>query len=439
MFSRRDPGLNIPGLRSEFVRHVATLVAGRTGAMLISFLLIPVISRLFTPEHFGSAAFFAAIVMVLGGVCSLKYPRAAILPKDEAIAEDLLVLSMQLLNVFTVLMYVGLVAMLLFAGSLPLFDILNVWVWLLPLGVWLFGATEVMVVASNREKAYRTISASDIGQALTTSGGRIGAGVVFGSSIGGLVLSYLGGYVVRAAMLRTRMGGIAYLVWRWPDWRSLAYRAREYKDFPFFDTPANLAMSLSTKLPIFAMGLMYSPVIAGFYAMAERLVKIPIQTMGNSIRMVFLRKIAGYRADGKPVAGSFWKVVGVMAVSGVLPVLAMWFAGEEIVVIVLGDKWRSAGHYTEILAPWFYQVWVTVMVPSVMIAFRRQSLWAGIQISAGLVRAVVFGVAYGLAWEPEAALSAFAWVNVSIGLIMLLLAGRVVKHGDKADLRLLNG
>lgn len=413
-------------------------MVGRTGAMLISFLLIPVISRLFMPEHFGSAAFFAATVMVLGGVCSLKYPKAAILPKDEATAKNLLVLSMQLLNASTLLMYVGLVAMLLVTGSVPLFDILNIWVWLLPFGVWLFGAVEVMMVASNREKAYRSISVSDVGQALTTSGGRIAAGVVFGSSIGGLVLAQLAGYVVRVAMLRTRLWDIGHLVWCRPDWRCLAGRAREYKDFPFFDAPADLAMSLSTKLPIFAMGLMYSPMIAGFYAMAERLIKIPIQAMGIPIRMVFLRRITEFRADGKPVADSFWKVVGVMALSGALPVLAMWFVGEEVVAIVLGDSWRSAGRYAEILAPWFYSVWVTAVAPSAMVAFRRQSLWAGVQISAGLVRAAVFGVAYGLAWEPAVALSAFAWVNVAIGVIVLLLAGQVVKHGDRADLEFSN-
>lgn len=406
--------------------------------MLISFLLIPVISRLFMPEHFGGAAFFTATVTVLGGVCSLMYQRAAILPKDEETAEDLLVLSMQLLNIFVVLVYVGLVAVLLFTGSVPLFNILNLWVWLLPIGVWLFGATEVMMVASNREKAYRAMSVSDIGQALTTSGGRIGAGMVFGSTIGGLVLSALAGYVVRVAMLRTRVGGVVRLIWRWPDWRCLASRAREYKDFAFFNTPANLAMGLSTKLPIFAMGLMYSPVIVGFYAMAERLIKMPVQTMGNSIRMVFLRRIAGFRADGGPVAGSFWKVVVVMAASGALPVLVMWFAGEEIVAFVLGDGWRNAGHYVEILAPWFYSVWVTAVVPSVMITFRKQSMWLGIQICAGLVRAAVFGAAYGLAWEPETALSAFAWVNVAMGVIMLLLAGQVVERGDRG-LGLLNG
>ncbi len=426
--------MSIPGLRSEFVRHVATLMAGSSGAILISFLLIPVISRLFLPEHFGSAAFFAAAVTVLGGVCTLKYPRAAILPKDNAIAEDLLVLSIQLLNISVVLMYLGIVSMLLLTGSVPLFDMLDIWVWLLPFGVWVLGATDVMTVASNREKAYRVISISDVGQALTTSGGRIAVGMAFGSSIGGLVLSYLVGYVVRLTMLRNRTWGIWRLTRRWPDWRRLAGRAREYKDFPFFDMPANLAMNLSTKLPIFAMGLIYSPVIAGFYAMAERLIKIPIQAIGNSIRMVFLRKIAGFRSDNKPVSGSFWKVVGVMVVSGLLPVLVLWFIGEEIVVIILGDRWRTAGHYTEILAPWLYQVWVTAVVPSVMIIFRKQSLWAGVQISAGLVRAAVFGVAYGLAWGPEMALSAFAWVNVVIGVIMILLAGQVVKRGDRGDL-----
>lgn len=421
----------MPKIQSEFVRHVATLMAGRTGGMVISFLLIPVISRLFMPEHFGSAAVFAAAVAVLGGVCSLKYPRAAILPDSDTVAGELMVLSAQLLNAFVLFLYSGFLVFWWLNGIPPLYATIGAWVWLLPVGVWLYGAMEIMMSASNREKTYRMMSISDISQTLTTSGGRVGAGLVAGSSVGGLVATGMAGDLVRLYMLSTKKWNIARLACAWPGWIRLWSKAKEYRDFPLYDTPASLAASLSTKLPIFAMGLIYSPVVAGFYAMADRVIGLPMHAAGNSIRRVFLRKAAELRGKKRSIVAPYWKVVAALAVSGLAPFMVLWWYGEEIMSFVLGERWRSAGQYAEILAPWLFSAWVTIAVPSAMIALRKQRLWAGMQIVSMLIRAAVFGIAYIMVWNPEMALNIFAWVNVFIGAILLIMAWRVISRDEK--------
>lgn len=409
-------------MRAEFVRHVATLMAGRSAAMLISFLLIPVIARLFFPEHFGTVAFFVAVVGVIGESCSMSYQQAALLPKEDSKAEGLLVLSAQILTVIVLLMYVGLATSQVTVGSVPFHRILGQWVWLLPLGIWLFGSAQIMMSALNREKAYRIISFSDVGQALSTSGMRIGSGLAYGSSIGGLVISYLFGYLVLLAGLRSTKWHILRLVRPSPALRGQLRLAWDYKDFPIFNASAILASSISLRVPIFMLGFMYSPAVVGFYAMADRLIKAPMNVIGNSIRRVYLRKVAELRVQGRSVMAPYWKLVGVLGLSGLLPFLVLWFRGEEIMAILLGETWRGAGRYTEILAPFLYALWVTIAVPPTMVVFRRQGLWAMFQVGMLFARGGVFIVAYILLWEPEKALTVFAWVNVIIGLLMLMMA-----------------
>ena len=90
--------------------------------------------------------------------------------------------------------------------------------------------------------------------------------------------------------------------------------------------------------------------------------------------------------------------------------------------ILLGETWRGAGRYVEILSPFLYILWVTIAVPPTMIVFRRQGLWAVFQVGMLVARGGVFIVAYILLWEPQKALTVFAWVNVMIGLLMLMMA-----------------
>src|SRR2546425_10423373 len=77
MFSRLLP-------KSEFIRHILTLITGTTIAQAIPLVVTPILTRIYSPQDFGLFALYMSIIAILGVVATGRYELAIMLPeKDE--------------------------------------------------------------------------------------------------------------------------------------------------------------------------------------------------------------------------------------------------------------------------------------------------------------------------------------------------------------------
>src|SRR3990172_2772668 len=68
--------------RGGFARSVAVLAGGTTLAQVISILVSPALTRLYTPEDFGALAVYISILSMLLVVASWSYELAIALPEE---------------------------------------------------------------------------------------------------------------------------------------------------------------------------------------------------------------------------------------------------------------------------------------------------------------------------------------------------------------------
>ena len=204
------------------------------------------------------------------------------------------------------------------------------------------------------------------------------------------------------------------------SWETFKRLAREYKDFPIYNAPTGLIFNFSKELPTLMLGYLYSPIIVGFYAMANRLTQMPINLAAVSIRRVFLQRLKEIRDRGGRLGNAYLKSTAALALIGIVPFGLLWFFGEKLLSILLGQRWEMAGQYVKILAPWLYLVWVTIPVNPIIVVLRKQRLWFRMHIGVMVTRLVVFVLAYLLAATPVWALSAFVVVS-TIGQIAILI------------------
>lgn len=59
---------------------MALLATGTAVGQVISFALMPIITRLYTPADYGVFGVFTALVTILGSVVGLKFEAAILLP-----------------------------------------------------------------------------------------------------------------------------------------------------------------------------------------------------------------------------------------------------------------------------------------------------------------------------------------------------------------------
>ncbi|MCK7480581.1 MAG: hypothetical protein M0C28_27655 [Candidatus Moduliflexus flocculans] len=88
---------------SVFFKNILVVMAGTGAAQIISLLLYPVISRLFTPSDFGISGSFDAVAGIIAAGVTLEYSQALMLPKEKEKALGLLAISLLCTGAVTVL------------------------------------------------------------------------------------------------------------------------------------------------------------------------------------------------------------------------------------------------------------------------------------------------------------------------------------------------
>ena len=95
--------MNADGEHRSFARSVAVLASGTAGGQAIAVLASPFLSRLYTPDEFGTFGVYLALVSIAAVAVSLRYEAALPLPESEDEAVGVLVLTFVVTVVMTIL------------------------------------------------------------------------------------------------------------------------------------------------------------------------------------------------------------------------------------------------------------------------------------------------------------------------------------------------
>lgn len=413
---------------TEFIRNVLTLFTGSISARLIGLLLLPVVARLYSPADFGVAALFVAIVAVLSVISSLCYEQAIVLPQDDRDADSLTVVAAIVLIAFTfsLMLFVGLP--LYYADSAsPWLSELGYWGLLIPAAVLTTGITDILRARAVRRKRFKEIALSDATLALTMPGTRIALGVWQGASVGALIAGYFLGLLARFSVLVRKKELRLDLKLEKGAFQSAYGVAKRYGDFFRYQTPINVIKSLTENLPLFLLGYLYSPAVVGYYALANRLVRVPVTMASQSIRQVYLHKVAGVVNEKRLAAGPLLKTTTVLFAVGAPLFGALFFFAEDLFQLILGDNWADAGRYVEILSPWLLAALVVTPASASFVVLGKQASLFRFQLVMSVGRLGVFLVAYLVELTPEQTLGLFALVGALGNLAILVRGLRLTK------------
>ena len=414
----------------EFVGNLAIMMSGKTIAAAIGFLALPVVARLFLPSDFGVAAMFVSIVGIVSSVATLSYGAALVLPREDHDAMVLLAFVFRVLASVCVIFFVLLGIYELSPFSWPALELLGIWTWLLPLGVFLTSGIALQELWLIRIKAFKVDSTSLVAGNAVTAGSRIGIGALLGSSVFGLIIGYLAGLTSRL-VLQQALGNIKWqAIFRRIGWLTIRDTARRYSDFPKLNAPAVLLFSIGQNLPILLFGVMFSPVVAGYYAMADRLSHVPISIVATSTRQVFLQKAASIDQRGGGLGKAFLLSTGGLALIGAIPFTCVWLFGQTLLTWILGERWFEAGLYLEILAPWLFTLLVVAPCHPVLIVLREQRFWLFMQAVLTAVRLGSFGLSYLISAGPTWTLKAFVIVSVFGNLSIVLAVLKMISRSE---------
>ena len=333
---------------TAFSRGVSVLVGGTAGAQAIVAIATPVLTRLYSPEAFGTFAVYAALVTLIGSLSTLYYFLAIPLPEDDAEASSIVFLCGAILVCFVLAMTP---VSLIYAS--PISEALGVpglagYLWLIPVGVFFTGVYAVLSHWAIRSKEYSNLAVASLGQAfaavaIQVAGYKAGVGALIGGQAVGQGVGQLS-LVFKAARDRAL---------RTVSRRGIVDAAIRHRQFPLYLSWAGLFNIAGTQLPPLMFAALFGASAAGLYLLAYKILVMPIQLVGNAVGNAFLSD-----APAEHRSGSLGPLVDVvhynLAHIAMPPILLVFALGPELFATVFGHEWRAAGEYARWIAPWIY-------------------------------------------------------------------------------------
>ncbi|MGA2823860.1 MAG: oligosaccharide flippase family protein [Bacteroidales bacterium] len=340
--------------RSSFIKNTLKLVLGSGIAQAITFLVSPVLTRLYTPEDLGLFTFFISIVGFFALVATLRYEIAIIFPKEDKDAVNITSLSVIIALGLSFLLFILILLYRIFlSGQLPLNPVLNRWIYLLPVLVFFLGLGNIFQNWLIRKKEYRLLSSgkiiNSIGNNLTAlflGLIQIGAwGLLIGNLTGTfLFVLFLGFCIYKSGQFRKNEF----------DHSSLVPLARKYKDLPASNTFQSILETMQNYGIIYLTKIFFTSSVVGFYALSLRILQAPLWLIGSSISQVYMKDAAERFNKNENLKELLTKTITLSGLVA-LPMLIVLLAGGPLLfAFIFGPSWREAGVYAQILAPWMF-------------------------------------------------------------------------------------
>lgn len=352
----------------------------------------PILTRLYTPEDFGLFAVFSAFAAITAVVIGLRYELSIPLEQDDQIAAALVAgvgltsVSISLLACLLLWLWGAWLAALLGVPELaPLF-------WLLPPCMMLWGLGNALSFWSIRQGTFRLNGINRMAQYGAQASGQLVFGV---AALGGtgLILGYALGYLTRFVHLLVALPRADLRAFCRPSpaevWQGLRY----YWRYPAFSASSSILQSSCNMLPAVMVAALYGPAMAGFYALAQRVVALPFRLLSDAASQVFLGEIRS--RDHKGMLRLFKRTVGLFVGLGVLGLLPLAAVAPWLFAIVFGEAWRETGTILQLLTPLYLVRFVVTPVSQALNALQRQDL----HLAAALMNGVAFAASFTIGWQ----------------------------------------
>jgi O-antigen/teichoic acid export membrane protein len=410
---------------SRFAWNVFVMLAGTIAGQSISLLLSPVLTRLYTPSQFGYLSVYSAVLLIFGVIAILGLELAIPIAATEAECASLLALCGLALVGTTAI--TALFSWLISGHTLTAMSLgaLDSYRWLLPIGFACLGGYYVMVAVATWAGAFKDIARTRISQGLTGPISQIILGVL-GGGTPGLVMGYVIGQSSGTLLLFMRVVLRQRALLAAITWDGIVAAARRYAHFPLFASWSRVLEQAGAGTILFVLfSACYSPEIAGFMFLSDRVIARPLLMVSSSLLQVFTGE-AGRAVNSDPtmLRRRFYQVVPLQALFATCWILFANAVAGWAFPLLFGAGWAAAIPYLRALSLAYLGLAVLHPVSTTLQMLEHQVIAAIWQVC----RLVFVVVGVLLPWHFGASAVTTLWIAslIQTGCVVLIFGLMIV-------------
>ena len=155
----------------------------------------------------------------------------------------------------------------------------------------------------------------------------------------------------------------------------MLFVAKRYRRFPIFSSGSALLANLGVRAPLLLLVAYFGTEIGGQYALAERVLYLPLTVVAGSVGQVFIAEGALLaREQPAELMRLFRRTTLALGLAAIGPAIAIAVAVPSLAGLVFGERWSEAGLIVAVLVPMFYVAFVMTSTGDVLYIVERQAL-----------------------------------------------------------------
>lgn len=393
--------------------------------VIISLLLYPIVTRIYSEEVIGQLGLFVAATSIIALAGTMFYPYGLVIPKFRKDFYALLKVCFALtcisvaLTTLIILLVPNLFLYVFKAHSL------SNYLYLFPLGVALFSLKDIFINWNIRIKKFKNNALSNVTASGTLRISSIAFGVFISPSLLILLVSQLLSYFFQIIALGISKLKLHFKILAKVSNLEMKRIGLKHKKYPLNILPANLINKYTSDLPIYLLTAYFSASTTGYFVLANSIMAIPVAVIGNSFAVVFLQKANElYLHDKSSLRDFTSKVYYKMLFLGILAFGIAFSFGDVLFAFVFGSNWLMAGKMAAILSIYYIFKLLSGPLAKIFIVVGKEQYALYTSTTLAILRTL--GMFYGITSQnPLKAISYFTLANILGYLVVSFLVFKV--------------
>jgi lipopolysaccharide exporter len=401
---------------SKFIKNTLSLFSGSFVSQLIFLVFTPLITRIFSPSEMGEYAVFLSLSTIITIFSALRFEDAILLANSKRDSQSLAIISLISSIFFIILFFL----FIFFLGE-KITQILNInskILFLICISGFVLSLRQILINLLMKNNDFSRVAINKAQNALG-----INSMQYFSKSILDFSMLSLSKVIIDTISLIPLF--FTYFSKNSIQLKDFLYFklkkiVKIYRNFPLYNLPSSLINNISQNLPLLFISTFYSLELAGFFSLATRVLRLPVDLVSNSVRKVYYIEASNLQENKLEMFSLYKKVTGILFIIFIPIFLIIFFAGEEIFSIILGNVWSKSGQISRILILWFLMLFINA--PSI-VSFNilgKQKVLFYFEIISLLTRFLALYSGYYFYNSFEYSLLLFTAGSVIINLLIII-------------------
>lgn len=329
---------------------------------IVSILGTLYLTKIYSSVVFGEYGLFISNISLLSVIATLRLNWAyqnTILVTDE---QEVFTAGVLLASTFSIILFIVL-------NVINIVRPIESNRYLIPIGLWLFSIMDILNQVGMKKGKSILIGKLKVVFFILLVALQIILFSMWGNSKNSLIYAYIVSYLV--VILMTVIKFQEYLTLKKFSLKTIIQKHRR---FIILSTPTSLLSTLSAELPNYLIKNFFSLELLGNYVVANRLLKKPVSLVSESISKALHPILAENKNSRKGNPALIKNTIKILGFSSIIPAIIAFFYSEDIIVYLMGVKWKETGKIVVYLLPYFIAKFIYSPVKMSFQVYNKQGL-----------------------------------------------------------------